>query len=77
MRIGVIGLDRRGVREEIAAGDATWLYRPLKDQKEMTIVLMMGVSGSGKTTIAAGVAREQGGRCWRVTSFTLQPTSQR
>jgi gluconokinase len=26
----------------------------------MTIVLMMGVSGSGKTTIAAGVAQEQG-----------------
>ena len=26
----------------------------------MTIVLMMGVSGSGKTTIAAGVAREEG-----------------
>jgi gluconokinase len=28
--------------------------------KKMTIVLMMGVSGSGKTTIAAGVARQQG-----------------
>jgi gluconokinase len=26
----------------------------------MTIVLMMGVSGSGKTTIAAGVARQEG-----------------
>ena len=30
------------------------------DSKQVTIVVVMGVSGSGKTTIAAGVARREG-----------------
>jgi gluconokinase len=49
-----------GYREESDVGDAIWLRRPLRDQKEMTIVLVMGVSGSGKTTVADGVARQLG-----------------
>jgi gluconokinase len=43
----------------------------------MTIVLIMGVSGSGKTTIAAGVARQRGWVLLEGTNFTLQPTSQK
>jgi gluconokinase len=34
--------------------------RPRNDPRLVTIVVVMGVSGSGKTTIAAGLARAQG-----------------
>ena len=33
----------------------------------MTIAVMMGVSGSGKTTIAAASRRAKAGRCSRAT----------
>ena len=42
----------------------------------MTILVVMGVSGSGKTTIAAGLAQAEGWRCWRAMRFIPPPTRQ-
>ncbi len=43
----------------------------------MTVLVIMGVSGSGKTTIARGLAKAEGWTLLEGNSFTLRRTSRR